>query len=143
MILDEPPAFWQQFCTVTQVTAGGNLNIRPRRAVFGVQVADGQLFVIEAPAVPVFRIPVSAVKIAAPGSRREIGAGSFLRIDGQLWSVQFGSVYQAEAARAGKHRVLRAFFRAGAPGKSIRRGREINQRFVAALLDAGAVDETR
>jgi hypothetical protein len=132
--------FSQQFCSVTRATAGGNLNAGIPDTAFLVRIADGWLSVIEAPAIPVFRVPASEVQITTPRWQRKIGTGTILGIGGQLWSVQFGSVYQAEAAHAGGGGAIRAMFSAGAPRRSLRRGREINERFTAALLTAGAID---
>jgi hypothetical protein len=132
--------FSQQFCSVTRVTAGGNLNAEVPAADFLVLITGGWLSVIQAPAIPVFTVPASEVQITTPPWQRKIGAGTILRAIGQLWSVQFDSVYRAEAAQAGRGGAVRMMLTAGAPRRSIRRGREINKRFTTALLTAGAVD---
>jgi hypothetical protein len=61
---DAPAAaeFSQQFCSVTRVTAGGNLNAGIPDADFLVRIADGWLSVTEAPAIPVFNVPASEVQ---------------------------------------------------------------------------------
>jgi hypothetical protein len=132
--------FSQQFCSVTRVTAGGNLNAGIPDADFLVSITGDWLSVTQAPAIPVFSVPASEVQITTPRWQRKIGTGSILGIGGQLWSVQFGSVYRAEAAHAGRGGAIRAMLSAGAPRQSLRRGREINERFTAKLLTAGAID---
>ena len=133
------PAFSQQFCSVTRVTAGGNLNTGMPAAEFLVRISAGRL-VTEAPGYPGLHRPARQVEITTPRWQRKIGAGSILRLGGQLWSVQFNKVYQAEAAQASRGGALRVMVTAGAPWRSIRRGREINERFTAALLASGAAD---
>jgi hypothetical protein len=134
------PAFSQEFCEVDRVSAGGNLQPGLPGTSFIVQIADGWLTVTEAPVIPVFSVPADEVQITTPRWQREIGTSSILRVAGQLWSVQFSRVHQAEAAHAGRGGAVRMMLTAGAPRKSISRAREINARFTAALLAAGAAD---
>ncbi len=138
-----PPAFSQQFCEVSRVTEEGKLQPGMPWADFIVRVVGGRLTVVEAPVIPVFSVPADEVQIATPRWQRQIGTSSILRVAGGLWSVQFSRVYQAETERAGRGDrggFMRKLFGAGNARKSIRRGREINARFTAALLAAGAAD---
>ena len=137
-----PPAFSQQFCEVSRVTEEGNLQPGMPWVDFIVRVVGGRLTVTEAPVIPVFSVPADEVQITTPRWQRQIGTSSMLRVAGQFWSVQFSRVYLAEAAHAGRGGFARMMFAAGASRKSIRRGREINARFTATLLAAGAADES-
>ena len=133
-----PPAFSQQFCEVSRVDADGYLQPGLPGVDFLVRIVGGWLTVIEMPVIPVFSVPADEVQITTPLWQRKIGTGSVLRLAGQLWSVQFVRVHQAEAARDGRDGFLRMMFTSGTARKSVRRGREINERFTAALLAAGA-----
>ena len=133
-----PPAFSQQFCEVSRVDADGYLQPGLPGVDFLVRIVGGWLTVIEMPVIPVFSVPADEVQITTPLWQRKIGTGSVLRLAGQLWSVQFVRVHQAEAARDGRDGFPRMMFTSGTARKSVRRGREINERFTAALLAAGA-----
>jgi hypothetical protein len=137
-----PPAFSQQFCEFSRVTEEGNLQPGMPWVDFIVRIVGGRLTVIEAPVIPVFSVPADEVQITTPRWQRQIGTSSILRVAGQLWSVQFSRVHLAEAARADRGGFARMMFAAGAARKSIRRGREINACFTAALLASGAVEES-
>jgi hypothetical protein len=137
-----PPAFSQQFCEVSRVTEEGTLQPGMPWVDFIVRIVGGRLTVLEAPVIPVFSVPADEVQITTPRWQRQIGTSSMLRVAGQFWSVQFSRVYLAEAAHAGRGGFARMMFAAGASRKSIRRGREINARFTATLLAAGAADES-
>ena len=50
-------------------------------------------------------------------------------------------MYQQERVEAGKRGFFRTLLGTGAPRKSLRRARELNEAFTAALLAAGAADE--
>jgi hypothetical protein len=135
-----PPAFSQQFCEVSRVDADGYLQPGLPGVDFLVRIVGGWLTVIEMPVIPVFSVPADEVQITTPLWQRKIGTGSVLRLAGQLWSVQFVRVLRAEAARDGRDGFLRMMFTSGTARKSVRRGREINERFSTALLAAGAAD---
>ncbi len=135
-----PPAFSQQFCEVSRVDANGNLQPGLPGADFLVRIAGGWLTVIEIPVIPVFSVPADEVQVTTPLWQRKIGTGSMLRLAGQLWWVEFVRVHRAEAARDGRDGFFRMAFTAGAARKAVRRGREINARFTAALLAVGAAD---
>lgn len=134
------PVFSQHHCSVTPAAGGGRLKAGMAAADFLVMIADGKLSVIEAPGIPLFTVPATAVQITTPRwQRRMLGAGSILLIAGLSWSVRFVSVYRAEAGlRRGA--AVRLMLTGGAPARSIRRGREINARFTRVLLEAGAAD---
>lgn len=134
-------AFSQQYCSVIPVTGGGNINVVMPATGFRVVIAGTCVSVIEAPGLPLFTVPATAVQISTPRWQRRIfGAGSILKIGGHLWSVQFGSAYRAEAAHARRMSGLGVMAAVGAPVRSICHGREINARFTCALLEAGASD---
>jgi hypothetical protein len=135
-----PPAFSQQFCEFSRVTEEGNLQPGMPWVDFIVRIVGGRLTVIEAPVIPVFSVPADEVQIATPLWQRKIGTGSTLRLAGQLWSVEFVRVHQAEVTRVDRGGFLRMMFAAGTARKAVHRGREINERFTAALLAAGAAD---
>jgi len=128
-----PSLFSQQYCRVTQAAAGGRLQAGPVPPVFLVVIRDFQLAVVQAPRIPLMNAPVAAIEILKP-RRQYLGAGTALRIGGRLWVFDFSGVYNAEQ-RAGFLRQLLGF---GSLRASVRQGREINDRFVTALLNSGA-----
>lgn len=127
------PLFSQQYCRVNRQFAGGRMQAGPAPAMFLVVVKDSLLTVIQAPATPVMRIPIPSIQIATPKLQRKLGTLTTLRIGDQLWGVDFSGVYLAER-RAGFARQMFSF---GSPRKSTRRAREINARFVPALMESG------
>lgn len=127
------PLFSQQYCKVNRQYAGGRLQAGQAPPMFMVVVQDSVLTVIQAPATPVMRLPAARVQIATPKLQRKLGSVTTLRIGDQLWGFDFAGVYMAER-RAG---FMRQMFSLGSPRKSMRRGREINDRFVAALMQSG------
>ena len=128
------PLFSQQYCMVNRQFAGGRLQAGPVPPMFLVVVRDSQITVTQAPATPVMRIPAANTRIATPKLQRRFGTSTTLQIAGQPWGFDFTRVYLAEQ-HAG---FLRQIFTFGSLRKSLRRGREINDRFVAALLESGA-----
>jgi hypothetical protein len=102
-------------------------------SVFLVIVRDYQLVVVQAPRIPFMDAPVEAIQILPP-RRQYLGAGTALRVGGQLWVFDFSGAYNAER-QAG---FLRQLFASGSLRESVRRGREINDFFVTALLESGA-----
>ena len=83
------------------------------------------------------QVPVAGIRIATPGLQRKFGTLTTLRIGEQVWGVDFGGVYQAE-----RHaNALRQLFSFGSLRKSMGRARELNSRFVAALLESGAASQ--
>lgn len=134
-------SFSQRHCSVTRCATGGNMNAGTPAGGFLVVIAAGHMSVVEPPGLPLFTVPATAVQITTPRWQRRIfGAGSILKIGGQLWSVQFGSAFRAKAAHRCRMRGLRVMVTACASLRSMRRGREINGRFTCALLEAGARD---
>lgn len=133
----EPAMFKQQYCRVNRQMAGGRLQAGPGMAMFMVVVRDALLTVIQAPATPVMRVPVSSIQIATPKLQRRLGTVTTLRIDDQLWGFDFTAVYQAEKGVG----FMRHMFSLGSPRKSTRLAREINKRFVAALVESGATQQ--
>jgi hypothetical protein len=129
--------FSQQYCRVSPAIAGGRLQAGPVPAAFLVVVRDGQLVVVEAPGIPLLRAPAAAIQIQKP-PRNLLGAGSVLRVGTQLLLVDFSGVYAAEQRKG----ALRQMVSVGNVSGSIRGGREINDGFVAALLESGATAAT-
>lgn len=130
----DAPLFSQQYCRVNRQFAGGRLQAGPVPPMFLVAIRDAQLTVVQAPATPVMRVPIVYAQIATPKLQRRVGGITTLRIGDQLWGFDFTGVYLAERGIG----VLRQVFSLGSPRKSFRRGREINDRFVAALGESGA-----
>jgi hypothetical protein len=100
--------------------------------VFLVVVRDLRLVVVQAPGIPVLNAPVAAIQILKP-RRQYLGACTAFRAGDQLWVFDFSGVHNA-GQRAGS---LRQLLGLGSLRESVRRGREINERFVNALLDSG------
>jgi hypothetical protein len=128
-----PPLFAQQYCRVNRTSVGGRLQAGQVPPAFQVTVRDKWLTVTEAPFIPVLRAAAAEIQILAP-RRQHLGACTALRLDGQTWVVEFSGVYNAER-HAG---FLRQALTFGSLRKSIRRGREVNDRFTTALLASGA-----
>jgi hypothetical protein len=129
----DPPLFSQRCCRFSRTSGGGRLQAGPVPPVYLVVVRDTRLIVIEPPATPVMAAPAEAVEILPP-RRQYLGASTALRISGQTFVADFTGVYHGER-HAG---FLRQAFTPGSISKSLRRGREVNDRFVNALLAAGA-----
>lgn len=129
-----PSLFSQQYCRVSRAAAGGRLQAGQVPPVFLVIVRDFHLVVVQAPRTPFMDAPVAAIEVLRP-LRQHLGAGTALRVGGQLWMFDFSGVYNAEQ-RAGFLRQVLAF---GSLRESVRRGREVNDRFVSALLQSGAI----
>lgn len=132
----QAPLFTQRFCSVAPASPGES----PRGPGFTVRVSGGWLLIAGAPAQPLFQVPAWHVEIATPRQQRRTGCGSIMRIGGELWSVDFGEVFRAEAAESGPARGLAARLAFGAPRRSARLARELNARFTAAMLAAGAAE---
>jgi hypothetical protein len=54
----------------------------------------------------VAQAPVQGLEIVTPPVYRKIGTGVVVRIDGQLYSIEFDTVYQAEKLAATNVRVV-------------------------------------
>jgi len=138
-VAGEPAMFKQQYCRVNRQMAGGRLQAGPGMPMFMVVVRDALLTVLQAPASPVMRVPVASVQIATPKLQRRLGTVTTLRIGDQFWGFDFTAVYQAEKGVS----FMRQVFSLGSPRKSTRLAREINKRFVGALLESGASQQPR
>lgn len=144
-------AFSQQFCSVAPCGAGGRIITGQRLQNCLVQVADGELTLVQAPAKLVARTPASAVRIVTPPAIRKIGTAIILQVGDDLLAVEFDGVYrrqQSHAKSTAKRRspvtnALRQIFSindiTSAP-KAMRLGRKLASECTAALLAAGAVD---
>jgi hypothetical protein len=143
--------FSQQFCSVAPCGVGGKVITGRRLQNCLVQVADGELALIQAPATLIARAPAANIRIVTPTAIRKIGTGVILQVGGDLLAVEFDGVYrrqQSHAKNAAKPRspfttVLRQIISVsditGVPN-AMRLGRELTRECIAALLAAGAVD---
>jgi hypothetical protein len=149
--------FAQEFCSVAPCGAGGRIVTGSRLRNCLVQVADGQLTVTQAPAIPVLNIPAAGIRIVTPPTLRKIGTGVIVQTGDQLLAVEFDTVYrrqqdydrqQAEAAKPAIVRWLSAVARVFSLSditslrRSIRLARRLTGEFTAALLAYGAVSAT-
>jgi hypothetical protein len=136
-------AFSQQFCSVVPVKAGGNLNAGPKRFPCLVQVGDGELVITEGAQTLIDRAQVGAVELLdGPWLQRKVGEGTFLRMNGREYAVDFGQVSSTELARTGPGGVLKAAATAGGP-KSLRTARELSKAFAEALVSQGVIDRRK
>lgn len=140
--------FSQQFCSLAPCGAGGRVTTGARMHNCLVQVQDGELTLIQAPATLVAKVPVASVEIVTPPTLRRIGTAVVLRLDGRLLAVEFDGVYRRQRARANGRKptlgalVARAFSLGDVTSlrKSMRLGRELSSDFTTALVAAGAGD---
>jgi hypothetical protein len=139
-------AFSQQFCSVAPCGAGGRIVTGQRLHNCLVQVADGELTLIQAPSTLVAQVPVAGVEIVTPPTLRKVGTGVIIKVDGKLLAVEFDVVYRRQQAHAGRRRSwLSRFFGISdmtTLPKAMRLGRQLGREFIAALLAAGAADPT-
>jgi hypothetical protein len=139
--------FSQKYAVVAETTAGGRVISGPKIPGCLVRIDLGVLKVSRGAQV-VAQAPVAGLEIVTPSMYRKIGTGVVVRIDDQLYSIEFDTVYQAEklaATKPGAGRFLKAAFGTGniaAVPKGMRLGKEITKTFLAALLAEGAVDKT-
>lgn len=141
-------SFSQQFCSLAPCGAGGRVTTGARMRNCLVQVSDGELTVIQAPATLVAKVPAASVEIVTPPALRKIGTAVILKLDGKMLAVEFDAVYRRQRARAnGRKRslgsaVARTFSLRdiASLGKSMRFARELSGKFTAALAAAGAGD---
>ena len=144
-------AFSQLFCSVAPCGAGGRIITSRRLRDCHVQVADGELTLVQPPARPIVRTSASMVRIVTPPTLRKVGTALVLQIDDDLLAVEFDVVYRRQrshAENAAKRRfpaagALREIFSISAITsikKAMRLGRELARECTAALLAAGAVD---
>jgi hypothetical protein len=138
----------QQFCSLAPCGAGGRITAGARMRNCLVQVSDGELTLIQAPATLVAKVPAAAVEIVTPAALRKIGTAVVLRLDGKLLAVEFDGVYRSQQAPANGRKptlgsvVARAFSLSDITSlrKSLRLARELSSQFTAALVAVGAVD---
>jgi hypothetical protein len=146
-------AFSQMFCSLAPCGVGGRVVTGQRMRNCLVQVADGELTLIQAPSTLVAKTPAAAVEIVTPRTLRKVGTGVILLLDGKLLAVEFDIVYRLQQEYARKPRsgaaaligALRQVFSVSditSLPKSMRLGRQLTSEFIAALLAAGAVDRT-
>ena len=140
--------FSQQFCSLAPCGAGGRVTTGARMHNCLVEVRDGELSLIQAPATLVTKVPAAAVEIVTPATLRRIGTAVVVKLDGRLLAVEFDGVYRRQRAHAHGRKpslgtvVARAFSLSDITSlrKSIRLGRELSSDFTAALVAAGARD---
>jgi hypothetical protein len=145
--------FSQMFCSLAPCGAGGRIVTGQRMHNCLVQVADGELTLIQAPSTVVAKMPAAAIEIVTPRTLRKVGTGVILLLDGGLLAVEFDVVYrrQQEYARkppSGAAALIRALRRTfnvsditNLP-RAMRLGRQLTSEFSAALVAAGAADRT-
>lgn len=133
--------FSQQYCHVVPATAGGMMVAGRHRRSCLVEVADGTLTIIEAPAALVLQVPAEEVVISTPKLQRALGAATIFTIGEKRWSVDFGRTGRIERLKSSGllSRLATAFFMAGIR-KDTRRATELNRAFAAALRSHGATD---
>jgi hypothetical protein len=144
-------AFSQMFCSLAPCGAGGRIVTGQQMRNCLVQVADGELTLIQAPSTLVAKTPAAAVEIVTPGVLRKVGTVVILLLDGRLLAVEFGLVYRCQEEYARKPRsgaaallgALRQTFSVkditNLP-KAVRLGRQLTSEFSTALITAGAID---
>lgn len=131
------PLFSQRFCSVVPYQAGGALVAGRKLPSCLVQVTDGELVIIVSNEV-VDRAPVAGVQLDTPALQRKVGGGTFVRMNGNQWAIDFGRCGMAELfSSGGAGTKLRMAF-GGGTIKTIKRARELNREFTAALLREGA-----
>lgn len=145
--------FSQEFCSIAPCGAGGRIITGPRLRNCLVQVANGELTLIQAPSTLVANTPVAGVEIVTPPMLRKVGTGVILRLDRNLLAIEFDMVYrnqQAYARRAAGRQtsplagILRRMFRLSdvtSLRKAMRLARQLARDFTTALLAAGATDK--
>lgn len=135
-------AFAEEFCSVAPCRAGGWVITGSRRlAPCLVRVADGELTIDRGSFV--LRAAASDLEIVSPVLRR-LAYVVILRVNGEMFAVEFGDVYLRKKMSSGRRRgilwVLRGVFFASSiffiPGARL--GRRLAAEFTAALLAAGA-----
>jgi hypothetical protein len=145
--------FSQMFCSLAPCGAGGRVVTGQRMPNCLVQVADGELTLIQAPSTLVAKTPAAAVEIVTPRTQRKVGAGVILLLEGKLLAVEFDMVYRRQQDYAKEPRsgaaaligTLRQFFSVSditSLPKSMRLGRQLTSEFSTALVAAGATDRT-
>jgi hypothetical protein len=137
-------SFSQQFCMIAPMTFLGTYRGTRIRSCL-VEVTDGMLTIVAAPDRVLYHRPVEGLEIAAPPILAKIGTGVALRLDGQLVSVNFDTVFAGRKANAARSRgiLARVLFYAGYfcgvyGFGGIRVGRRLTRELTAALLAEGA-----
>jgi len=143
--------FSQMFCSLAPCGAGGRIITGQRMRNCLVQVADGELTLIQAPSTLVAKTPAAAVEIVTPRTLRKVGTAVILLLDGRLLAVEFDMVYRrqleyARKPRSGAAALLGALRQAfsirdiTSLPNSMRLGRQLTSEFSTALVAAGATD---
>lgn len=133
--------FSQPYCVVSRATPGANLKKGAGYSPCTVEVTDHGLTFTTETGARIEHAAAGSVQIITPGWGRRVGAGTAVAMNGGQWVIDFGMVYRRERVAAGKPGFFRILFGTGAPRKSLRRARELNHDFTAALLAAGASDQ--
>jgi hypothetical protein len=79
---------------VTPCDADGRIITGRRMQNCLVQVSDGELALIQAPATLIARAPAAGIRIVTPPTLRKIGTGVILQVGDDLLAVEFGGVYR-------------------------------------------------
>ncbi|MBV9448190.1 MAG: hypothetical protein JO345_20085 [Streptosporangiaceae bacterium] len=133
-------AFSHDYCAVAPGAADGKLKKGAGYWPCRVEVADGHVTLSVETAGVIDAAPVTSVQIVTPKWVRRVGAGTVIKLNGRLWVVDFGRVYQHEHNQTNGPGRLQTVFRPSTLAKCIRRARELNRDFTTALLTAGAAD---
>ncbi len=136
-------AFSQQYCTVAPGAADGNLKKGAGYWPCRVEIADGRVTLRVGKAGVIDAAPAASVQIVTPRWVQRMGAGTVINMNGKLWVVDFGRVYQQEQIQSSGSGFRRTVFGPSAPLRSVRRARELSRDFATALLTAGAVAHGR
>ena len=130
------PRFSQAGCHVTPVRGG--VGFAPKSGYCLVLIDDGRLAIVQPPGTLVDGAPVSGVELTTPALQRRVGTATFVRMNGHQWAIDFYYAAQAERLRSGgTGRTISVFFGFGWLA-SARLARQLNRRFVGALVEQGA-----
>lgn len=105
-----------------------------------IQVADGELVIIEAPRRLADHAPVAAIEIDTPAVARKLGGATFVRMNGNRWAIDFGRVGLTESIRSGGIRAMLWVACGGGAIKALKRGRSLDREFRSLLQHEGAAD---
>lgn len=132
--------FSQQFCSVVPYQAGGALVAGRKLRGCLVQVTDEELTIVQGPSTWIDRAAVTEVEVDTPKLTRALGSGTFVRMNGNRWAIDFGQVPTIERLRSGGVLTRLAFLFGFGAIQGMRRARDLNTRFRTILLETGAID---
>lgn len=132
-------AEFRETCTVVAYMAGGAL-IAGRKRYGQALIGDGQLVLTDLAGSTIDAAPLSSVEVDTPAFQRMVGEATFVRMNGNRWTLDFGrpAVAKVVRSRGAAARVL-IIFGIGVV-KGLRLARVTNRQFREMLLEDGAVD---